>query len=83
MILYHGSSVAVKVPNLAVSRKSLDFGVGFYTTVNKNQAIAFARKIMIRKKQNKSFVSVYDFDMKAAEPILEILQYSAEPEAAL
>jgi hypothetical protein len=35
MTLYHGSNVAVENPNLEFSRKNLDFGAGFYTTVNK------------------------------------------------
>jgi len=38
MILYHGGSVTVEVPNLSLSRKNLDFGAGFYTTANKEQA---------------------------------------------
>jgi len=75
MTLYHGSNLTVETPNLALSRKNLDFGIGFYTTVNKNQAIAFAQKVMIRKEEKGQSVSVYNFDVKAAENDLEILQF--------
>ena len=77
MNLYHGSNVAVETPNLVLSRKNLDFGIGFYTTVNKDQAVDFARKVMVRKEQKKQLVSVYNFDKEAAESILDILQFSS------
>jgi hypothetical protein len=76
MTLYHGSNVAVENPNLDLSRKNLDFGIGFYTTVNKNQAVEFAQKVMIRKGQKSQSVSVYDFDMDAGKSALSILQFS-------
>jgi hypothetical protein len=38
MDLYHGSNVVIKAPNLKFSRKELDFGAGFYTTTNYEQA---------------------------------------------
>jgi len=76
MILYHGGSVTVEVPNLSLSRKNLDFGAGFYTTANKEQAIAFAEKVMIRKKQNSQSVSVYNFDLESAKNNLDILKFN-------
>ena len=75
MILYHGSCVPVERPNLSLSRRSLDFGAGFYTTVSKNQAVDFARKVMIRKEQKSQMVSAYDFDMEAAESGLDIMRF--------
>ena len=77
MTLYHGSNVAVESPNLNLSRRNLDFGVGFYTTVNKDQAVAFAQKVMKWKVQKAQSVSVYDFDMNAAKSNLDILQFSS------
>ena len=38
MILYHGSNVEVREPKIIVSNRTLDFGAGFYTTSNKEQA---------------------------------------------
>jgi hypothetical protein len=76
MILYHGGSVTVEIPDLSLSRKNLDFGAGFYTTANKEQAVAFAEKVMIRKKQNARSVSVYNFDDGAVDNI-DVLQFSS------
>ena len=56
--LYHGSDVVVEKPNFKWSRESLDFGSGFYTTVNKDQAASFAQKVMIRKAQK--YVNSFD-----------------------
>ena len=75
MNLYHGSNEKVEKPNLKLSRKNLDFGIGFYTTVNREQAVAFARKVTIRKEQKKGFVSVFNFDQEAAESVLDILRF--------
>jgi hypothetical protein len=77
MTLYHGSNEAVESPNLSLSRKNLDFGPGFYTTMNKNQAVDFARKVVIRKGQKNPSVSVYDFDLETAESKLNILRFLA------
>ena len=76
MIVYHGSNTVVKTPNLDLSRKNLDFGPGFYTTENKNQAIEFARKVAIRKRQKNPTVNVYDFDTEIAEKALNIMKFS-------
>lgn len=38
MILYHGSNVVVEQPKLIEQNRFLDFGYGFYTTTNKEQA---------------------------------------------
>jgi hypothetical protein len=38
MKLFHGSTVAVETPNLRLCRKTTDFGKGFYTTTNFEQA---------------------------------------------
>ena len=65
----------VETPNLEFSGKSLDFGNGFYTTVNKEQAVDFARKVAVRKRQKSQFVSVYNFDIEAAESVLDILKF--------
>ena len=49
MVLFHGSNVAVKKPRLLEGQRSLDFGRGFYTTSDYDQASAWAqRKTMLR-----------------------------------
>ncbi|MCL2007898.1 MAG: DUF3990 domain-containing protein [Treponema sp.] len=75
MVLYHGSDQIVEIPNLDLSRKTLDFGSGFYTTVSKEQAIDFARKVAVRNKNGKKFVNVYDFDEELAAAALKILKF--------
>jgi len=77
MILYHGSCVTVEKPNLVLSRKSLDFGAGFYTTVNREQAVAFAQKVMTRNDKESQSVSIYNFDEEAAKTSLDILQFDS------
>lgn len=60
MELYHGSSVIVEEPILIPQQRTLDFGRGFYTTTNKEQAVIFAQKVGERRESAKSFVSVYE-----------------------
>ena len=40
MIVYHGSNMIVDQPRLVHQNRTLDFGYGFYTTTNQNQAIS-------------------------------------------
>ena len=44
MILYHGGVVAVPNPDLAHSRKAVDFGPGFYVTPVLDQAMRWGEK---------------------------------------
>ena len=80
MILYHGSTVAVKSPILITPNRTLDFGEGFYTTANIEQAVMFAEIVMKRRKQNTQFVSVYEFDMDKADKTLSILKFAKPDE---
>lgn len=43
-IVYHGSSVVIQTPQILVSRKTKDFGKGFYCTVIKEQAERWAKR---------------------------------------
>ena len=43
MKLYHGSSVVVRKPLIERGRKTTDFGKGFYTTTDFEQAARWAR----------------------------------------
>lgn len=61
MILYHVSNMIVEQPKLIEQNRYLDFGNGFYTTTNKDQAMNFAQKVSVRRG-GKSNVNVYDFD---------------------
>lgn len=61
MILYHGSNMTVKEPKILDSNRYLDFGLGFYTTTNKDQATNFAEKVVLRRKGIPT-VNVYELD---------------------
>ena len=79
MILYHGSNVAVPEPKLLVIQRELDFGKGFYTTSDYEQAVRWARKTALRLKQEKSFVTAYEVD-DAAYGLLRVLRFE-KPDA--
>ena len=61
MILYHGSNMIVERPKLIQQNRFLDFGYGFYTTTNYNQAENFAKKVVVRRG-GKPIVNLYQFD---------------------
>lgn len=75
MILYHGSNVVVESPKLIKQNRFLDFGYGFYTTTNKEQAENFARKIMMRRG-GKAILNTYEFDEKTYAKLLKIKIFS-------
>lgn len=76
MELYHGSIVIVDKPKIMVSDRYLDFGFGFYTTINKNQAIKWTLKQKDRKQSSIGHVSSYDFDYINAQKDLKILNFN-------
>ena len=53
MILYHGSNVEVRRPRVLTTNRSLDFGAGFYTTSNLDQAKRWAQ-VPIRNREGAS-----------------------------
>ena len=62
--LYHGSLEIVTKPEIRVSNRTLDYGNGFYTTTNYNQA----EKWVLRHKNSKeniskAYVNIYEIDM--------------------
>lgn len=62
MILYHGSNVVVEHPKLIHQNRFLDFGFGFYTTGNREQAESFAQKVTDRRKTGIATLNIYQFD---------------------
>lgn len=62
MKLYHGSTVAVRKPSLRPGRSNADFGKGFYTTSNYEQAVRWAHIKQEREEATRAVVSVYEFD---------------------
>jgi hypothetical protein len=80
MILYHGSNILVQQPKLINQRRTLDFGAGFYTTANKEQAIDFSHKVMLRTKTNTQYVGIYTLDDITARKELNVLEFVSADE---
>jgi hypothetical protein len=75
MKLYHGSNVIVRAPEIRIANRFLDFGHGFYTTMNRGQAVEFAGNVSKRTSVNTPFVSVYDFDRDTVFPKQKVLSF--------
>jgi len=88
MTLYHGSDQIIKTPELRSPTRTLDFGAGFYTTTNKEQAVNFAVKVFTRsiRKGNApkgKFISVYEADYENMKKELDILHFKSADETWL
>ena len=62
MILYHGSNIEVREPMLLKIQRELDFGKGFYTTSDLEQAAKWAKRTAKRRGTQQAFVTVYEVD---------------------
>ena len=62
MILYHGSFLEIKKPDLFHSRPTVDFGRGFYVTPLYEQAAKWCSKFKRRGKSGIVSRYVYDED---------------------
>lgn len=83
MVLYHGSNMTVSEPKLVEQNRFLDFGYGFYTTTNKEQAVGFADKVTKRRREGIRTVSVYEMDEERAFSQCSLLRFDAPDEAWL
>ena len=76
MRLYHGSNVEVRNPSLRYGRNNTDFGKGFYTTTQREQAEKWTEIKLDRAKIGKKTVSVYEVDdALLANPELRIREF--------
>jgi len=63
MKIFHGTNVVIKQPKIINRFKTLDFGEGFYTTENEDQAKDFAVKVYERREPKLSpVVNCYEFN---------------------
>ena len=79
MIIYHGSNIVVKQPQILYSERMLDFGAGFYTTPVKEQAIRWTEQVARRREPKARILSVYEFDASSADRDLAIIRFN-EPD---
>ena len=82
MIIYHGSNVTVEEPKILTPNRYLDFGAGFYTTTNYDQALNFAGKVTMRKKCGRITVNIYELDESIFEKV-NVLNFESADEAWL
>ncbi len=60
MIVYHGSILEIKNPDVNHSKKYLDFGKGFYVTTYPKQAERWAVRKSLRSGKGRPTVNVYE-----------------------
>lgn len=84
MILYHGSNVEVRRPSLRKSREKTDFGRGFYTTTQKEQAEHWTSIKIDRAKWGRKVVSIFELDeSRLSTPDLKIREFNGPDKAWL
>ena len=75
MIVFHGSTVPVQTPKILKSSRFLDFGYGFYTTSNIEQAKRWSEIVAVKHKTDTCVVSEYEFDFEAAVRELTVISF--------
>ena len=81
--VYHGSDIEVRQPEIRRSNRALDFGCGFYTTLNLEQARSFADKVRERNRSAEGVVSAYSVDLENLRRELSVLSFERPDEAWL
>ena len=76
MLIYHGSNVVVEKPRIIASNRTLDFGSGFYTTMNLTQAKSFANNVVNRNEGHGiPVISFYEIDLDNLLKKYTVLQF--------
>lgn len=83
MMLYHGSNVTVDHPKLIRQNRYLDFGFGFYTTTNRDQAADFARRVTKKRKIGVPTLNIYSVDEMVLFNVCNSLRFDGPDEAWL
>lgn len=84
MRLYHGSTFVVKEPNLELLKNKTDFGKGFYTTTNLEQAqkwVEIKKKRLLDQGYSKNiekYINVYEYTENANLNILDFKEATEE-----
>ena len=78
MKLYHGSLEIVKEPQIRLANRTLDYGMGFYTTTSQEQAELWVKR-KIGERNEKGIVNIYEFDLSSAEK-LNVLRFTEPTE---
>jgi hypothetical protein len=62
MKLYHGTNTRFTTPKIISPNRALDFGAGFYTTTDENQAVSWAKAVVKRSNTGAPLLNLYEFD---------------------
>jgi hypothetical protein len=65
MIIYHGSTMPIQIPKILKNERMLDFGIGFYTTANKEQANRWAEIVTNRRETTTRVIT--EIELKVRE----------------
>jgi len=77
MLIYHGSNIAVEKPRLITPSRTLDFGSGFYTTMNLEQAESFANNVVNRNEgRGTPTISYYEVDYDKMLREFDVLKFN-------
>jgi len=77
LTLYHGSNRLFDRPDLAEARQRRDFGVGFYTTTLRSQALDWAKSVTSRWG-GQPYLYVFAFDPPTGLAIKEFPEINLE-----
>ena len=83
MKVFHGSDRKILAPIILEPNRALDFGKGFYTTLNENQANDFARKVKDRLHSTEAIINVYEVDIERMKTELINVWFDSPDEAWL
>ena len=79
MRVFHGTNIVIEHPRMINRFKTLDFGEGFYTTENEDQARSFAVKVCERRSPTLvPVVNCYEFNEDLSQ--LSVLRFDAPEE---
>ena len=74
----NGSLEIVKEPQIRLANRTLDYGMGFYTTTSQEQAELWVKR-KIGERNEKGIVNIYEFDLSSAEK-LNVLRFTEPTE---
>jgi hypothetical protein len=71
--LYHGSNIAFEQPSLKFAHDKRDFGIGFYTTTFREQAVEWALTLKERYSKESAYLYTFVLDDKG----LDVFEFSS------
>lgn len=70
--IYHGGYCSIEIPEIIVGKYAKDFGVGFYCTELKEQAVRWARRY------DSPIISIYRFEIDSKLKVLRFEEMTEE-----